>query len=293
MGYPGGKGGAGIAQLIINQQPPHVHYIEPFLGGGAVMRAKRPAFRNTAIDLDPRPIAAFSPSAAASNFSTMVDDGVQWLIDHGRELRIDALVYCDPPYLMETRRSQRRIYREEFTDDDHWRLLRVLRELRCMVQLSGYWSKLYAKRLSDWRVIRFQNSTRRGPREECLWMNYPEPTALHDWRFLGDDFRERERIKRKTARWTARIAALPLLERTSLLSAMASSLAGRGEGISRAAVIGVSDERIPQPGRIGENGVAGSCRRHTLDLAMPRASSPGSAREAIIDRTAPETAVLQ
>ena len=32
---------------------------------------------------------------------------------------------------------------------------------------------------------------------EWVWMNYPEPIALHDYRYLGEDFREREPIKRK------------------------------------------------------------------------------------------------
>lgn len=30
MRYPGGKGGAGVFQTIINQFPPHRVYIEPF-----------------------------------------------------------------------------------------------------------------------------------------------------------------------------------------------------------------------------------------------------------------------
>lgn len=34
MTYPGGKGASGAVQTIINQQPPHSAYIEPFVGGG-------------------------------------------------------------------------------------------------------------------------------------------------------------------------------------------------------------------------------------------------------------------
>jgi hypothetical protein len=41
MSYPGGKGGSGVYQTIINQQPPHEVYIEPFLA----------AFRAVAINL--------------------------------------------------------------------------------------------------------------------------------------------------------------------------------------------------------------------------------------------------
>ena len=45
MTYPGGKAGAGVWQRIINQMPPHRLYVEPFVGAGAVLRAKRPAER--------------------------------------------------------------------------------------------------------------------------------------------------------------------------------------------------------------------------------------------------------
>jgi hypothetical protein len=53
MAYPGGKSGAGVYQRIISLMPPHRVYIEPFLGGGAVLRLKRPAEINIGIDLDP------------------------------------------------------------------------------------------------------------------------------------------------------------------------------------------------------------------------------------------------
>ena len=52
MPYPGGKNGAGVFQKLINMIPPHETYIEPFLGGGAIMRLKRPAMLNIGVDLD-------------------------------------------------------------------------------------------------------------------------------------------------------------------------------------------------------------------------------------------------
>lgn len=59
---------------------------------------------------------------------------------------------------------------------------------------------------------------------EHLWMNYPEPIALHDYRYLGADYRQRERITRKIKRWQRKLANMPTLERQALLAAMASTV---------------------------------------------------------------------
>lgn len=216
MAYPGGKGGAGVYQAIVNQQPPHDAYIEPFLGGGAVLRAKRPAARNIGVDLSAEVVATWSTVAGVD---VVHGCGIAYLESYpwtGREL-----VYVDPPYVRSARRSARDIYDYEMTDDDHARLLAVLRRLPCAVQVSGYWSALYGSSLPGWRLVQFQAQTRGGaPATECLWMNYPEPPALHDYRFLGRSYRERERIKRKVTRWAEGLARLPALERQAILSGL-------------------------------------------------------------------------
>lgn len=259
MSYPGGKGASGAIQQIINQQPPHRVYIEAFLGGGAVMRAKRPASVNFGFDLDSAAIDNFN-DVAGGIANLAVVDAIQWLESPPFSLRADTLVYCDPPYLLATRAHQR-IYRCELTDLQHRRFLRVVRSLNCMVQISGYYSSLYAEMLGDWRLVTFQVATRGTPitgkmATECLWMNYPAPAALHDYRYLGGNFRERERIKRKTSRWLCRVNRLPQLERLALLSALSAA-----------------------PAPIAQNGGPGS-----------RAENSDGAR---CDRTSENTAVLQ
>ena len=217
MAYPGAKNGAGVYQTIINQIPPHDVYIEPYLGSGAIMRAKRPApVANIGIELSSKTIAAFG-------------DTEGFLINCGRALDFlttfnfmgQEFVYCDPPYVRSTRRSSKDIYEFEMSDDDHCELLNVLKMLPCNVMISGYPSDLYEMYLSDWRYELFITRTRQGSAEECIWMNYPEPTVLHDYSFLGDNFRERERIKRKATRWAKRLASLPPLERLAILSEFA------------------------------------------------------------------------
>lgn len=75
--------------------------------------------------------------------------------------------------------------------------------------------------LKTWNRVDFLAMTRGGPAIESLWMNYDPPSALHDYSYAGADFRERERIKRKKARWKARLEKLPPIERQAILEILA------------------------------------------------------------------------
>jgi DNA adenine methylase len=271
MTYPGGKNGAGVYQKIINLMPPHDVYIEPFLGGGAVMRLKRPAKLNIGIDLVASALSAVEASIArdgaprstrgafldlagmpatvlhghphsanparpagrgkngdedrssrngeAAEFRFIEGNGIDFL--YAYDFKGSYLVYCDPPYLMSTR-SGKRLYEHEMSDADHRRLLRVLQDLPCYVMLSGYLSEMYSQALRGWSWTGFPAMTRGGQlARQTLWYNFPAPVALHDYSYLGGNFRERERIKRKKVRWTERLKRMPTLERQALLSAIA------------------------------------------------------------------------
>lgn len=239
MVYPGGKSGAGVYQQIINQMPPHQIYVEGFLGGGSIMRIKRPArLANIAIDSDDRVIKAFGEHPNIYNYHGLVGCALAWMEDIEHNLfsmlgvrgigidklyKQDVMIYLDPPYLLETRRSQRRIYRYELEESDHRRLLEIITGLECNIMLSGYASDLYDNALTNWRRVTFKSQTRVGVAWEVLWMNYPEPTELHDYSHVGSDYRERERIKRLIKRWQARIAKMDMIQRAALMQALDSS----------------------------------------------------------------------
>ncbi len=61
--------------------------------------------------------------------------------------------------------------------------------------------------------------TRGGPRIEKLWMNYSAADIAISG-YEGLHFTDRQRIKRKAARWTDNYRDMPLLERRAVLSAM-------------------------------------------------------------------------
>jgi hypothetical protein len=219
--YPGGKAGDGVYQAIINQIPPHDLYIEPFAGGFAIGRHKRPTAASIAIDADGRAVETLR-ALGLPGVIVIHGDAISLLPGCIADSGVPAgrvFVYADPPYLRSVRSDQARLYAHEFwTPEEHQTLLDLLKSLNCMVMLSGYWSEQYAQELSSWRTVSFNAVVRSGAvRREWLWMNYPEPVALHDYAFMGDDYRERERIKRKMVRWRERLRKMDVLERRAIL----------------------------------------------------------------------------
>jgi len=232
MTYPGGKHGAGVYQRIINQIPPHRVYIEGCVGGGAILKQKRPAAISYAIDIDPGAVGGLA-GAVPDGTRLINADVIGWL--EAYPFDGSEFVYLDPPYLLETRRSAEPIYRYEFTTEQHARLLDVITRVPSRVMISGYPSAMYAAALAEWRELRLTVPTRQGPAEEALWMNYPRPAVLHDYRFIGDDRRRRQDLARQRRRWARRFAALPPLQRSAILEVLRGIHAGEDlDGIDAA-----------------------------------------------------------
>jgi DNA adenine methylase len=220
--YPGRK--RVIAKRIVSLMPAHDRYVEAFAGTADVLRLKRPAKQSIAIDLSTSQLTALPKGALPIGTTVICGDAVRWLEEHASELGLETLVYLDPPYLLSTRTH--RFYEHELeTDQEHSALLTILQELRCHVMISGYWSPLYAAMLEPWATEQIGTMTRGGPRTEWLWMNFraDHGLQLHDTRFLGRGFRERERINRKKRRWAKRLAAMDPAERQAIREALDGS----------------------------------------------------------------------
>jgi len=85
-----------------------------------------------------------------------------------------TLVYCDPPYLHDTR-GDSSAYGFEMEEGEHVALAKVLHRCKGKVAISGYRNHLMDKLYKDWR--RFdaplkQCHSIKKIRQECLWMNY-------------------------------------------------------------------------------------------------------------------------
>lgn len=209
MRYPGGKGKT--FQHVINVMPPHRVYIETHLGGGAVMRHKKPAATNIGIDADSDVITAWQ-AQSYPKVDLVWGRAEEYLANY--DYRGDELIYVDPPYHPDTRR-QGRVYRKDYSASDHEKLLDLLGSLPCKVIISGYMSSLYRARLAEWHTRTFLAKTQTDVREEVLWLNFSPPEVLHDNRYIGEDFRARQAAKRRLQRLQGKVSRMAPVERAA------------------------------------------------------------------------------
>lgn len=225
--YFGGKNGPGIAQQIINHIRPHQVYAEVFGGSGAVLQMKKPAEVNYFNDLDRKVWQAWKDAGSRIDIPNLYITSTcaiemlrQWHFhSHNR-----YCFYLDPPYPLKSRRSDRKVYRHEMTDAQHYDLLDTVRHMpeNADVLISTYENPIYAEALADWSCHTFQAQTRKGSATEYLYMNYTiEDGILHQFDLLGTDWIDRQRIRRKIDRKVKQLLSLPATERQAILHAMA------------------------------------------------------------------------
>lgn len=215
-GYLGSKATSGLCQALISMMPPHATYIETHLGGGAIMKRKAPSLRNIGIDLDPQPLSEFECTYPVELINGCAHEFLKSFPFTGTE----ELVYCDPPYLLQTRSSPERYrYRFEYTDEDHLALLEILCGLPCKVILSGYPSELYDTTLKDWNSSEIQVMNQAGVRTEKIWFNF-EIDRYHWSSYAGKNYTHRQTIRRKAANWAKNYRKMPRHARMAVLAAI-------------------------------------------------------------------------
>lgn len=231
--YPGGKNGSGVYQNIINLIPPHDIYIEGFLGSGAILKNKKLALFSICLDLNEKCLDV-GRELNLSGCIFIKQDTISYLnffcclLPVLKYCGMDPFIYLDPPYPMEVRRSKRKIYKYEFTTRDHIRLLEVAGSTNCPVMISSYKNGLYEYYLKTWKRVDYPAVIQTGLVTESVYINYDPPEVLHDYRYIGKDFREREKNKGIVFRNVSKINRLPAALKNALLQKLG---VGYGSGI--------------------------------------------------------------
>jgi len=83
----------------------------------------------------------------------------------------ETLIYCDPPYLPSTCRSN--LYKDKMTEAEHIELLKILKDSAAQIIISGYDNELYDDTLAGWHTDTVATTIRLGlHRTEKIWFNF-------------------------------------------------------------------------------------------------------------------------
>jgi hypothetical protein len=104
--------------------------------------------------------------------------------------------------------------------NDHIDFLATANTVKSNCMISHYPCKLYDEALSGWHKHTFLSMTRSGQALECCYMNYEKPTILADFSYLGNNFIQRQQLKRKSHRLVSKISSLPAIEQQYLLNVL-------------------------------------------------------------------------
>jgi DNA adenine methylase len=93
----------------------------------------------------------------------------------------NALFYCDPPYMADTR-TDKAYYKDEMTKDDHEDLLKLVTTATGKIAISGYETELYMDYLKDFKLyqkdvpmhscgmVKSYDQDTHPRKMECLWV---------------------------------------------------------------------------------------------------------------------------
>lgn len=217
--YPGAKGNSGIQQFLINNIPFHLRFFELFAGTAKLFYTKKEAKASLLSDIDIRVCIEHGKEKRQKGYNVDVCHGSydSVLHDFGLNFTRQDFIYLDPPYPESSRRGGKLYKHEMLTDEEHEYFLSKVIAIDANIMISTRENPLYSRMLKDWRKKEFHTSDRGGNCTELIYMNYPEPEILHQYDYVGHDFTDRQRIKRKRENIVKKLSSMPAVEKMSLI----------------------------------------------------------------------------
>lgn len=224
--YFGGKNRDGVYQRIINLIPDTKVFIELFAGSAPfTRRAYREDVKYILVEKDElqhkKLLRYFSSKKNVTVIKTCVLEYLKKL-KYQPWYNTSVVLYLDPPYPHSCRKNPKGCkYKHELTDDQHFELIQIVQDLACKIILSSYHNKIYSRQLSYWNKKEIKTNDRAlRTRWEVAWYNFPLPDKLLTYEYLGEDYRERYRIKGIISRNISKIKRMPAAEQNAYLHAL-------------------------------------------------------------------------
>lgn len=237
--YPGGKNGNGTYQHLINHVPAHKTRIIGTAGNCGLQWNIARAEQTIINDIDPVVILKWELlkfKYQTNEYQTSNLDVLELLTK--KEIKNvsecvsitylkfdfqDVFIYIDLPYLMDSRKSQQKLYQFEAETEHHKQVLEACKKFRfAKIMISHYPCEIYDTLLAGWHTHDYKSMTRHGLADERIYMNYEKPTILHDYSYIGDNFRQREALKRVKTNMVKKLERLEPVLRNSILTQLIS-----------------------------------------------------------------------
>lgn len=221
--YPGSKAVSGFKQQFFNILPKAHVYYDLFGGSGAVAELIRDEDSSATIIYNEIDHHVFLLAKAISRASHTYNWDYRLVIS-STPLSLKKIFYCDPPYLMDTRKSKRNIYNYEWDENEHLNFINYVQKegnySNSLFIISHYPCELYDKLVTEnkWNKREFEVATRNGVATEALYFNFdPVKQDLLTYKYLGKNNTDRQRIKRYQNNMLKRIKQLPMQEKKAML----------------------------------------------------------------------------
>lgn len=209
--YIGNKAIPGVFQKIINEIPLHDYYVEGFAGSGAIGRLLPAGTAKHFNDLNTDILQRINVKAGGTVIKSSLD-----ILDLLQLISVrsgNPFAFLDPPYLLKSR-NYRQLYEHEMSVVDHSNFLAAVQKLNFNCMIIHPQCEMYDHALQSWRSVQIKIRYNRKTSIEKLYMNYSRPSILQTSKYLGNDCWDRQRIKRKAARFLTKGMHLPFPEPT-------------------------------------------------------------------------------
>lgn len=219
--YVGNKSILSLYPKILGIMPKHEVFWELFAGSAQITRKKEPAKINICVELDLAVISNYLAGQLPPGTAVINNCAIS-LLDNLKHFGKDHLIYADPPYLIHSRKSQKKLYNCELTIKQHLDFLDKANEVNCNMIISHYDDSLYNEILKSWNKITTKVSYRGVVMNEAIYYNYDATEGqLHSTASAGANKDLRQRKKRRVERWLNKFKELPNYERQAIIEALA------------------------------------------------------------------------
>ncbi len=190
--YIGNKDFSNVIHFLVNRLPKSERYFSLFYGSGGLEKSIYTAAAHFICAEKNPDCKKYETSMSTIEYYDYKD-----LLEENVFTQED-FVFADPPYMFSTRRDARKYYKFEFDLNDHIEFLNYMISLPCRIMITHPECDLYNEYLKDWKRVDLKYMTQQGWFTDSVYMNYePDEMELLNYDCLGNDFVDRQRIKRQ------------------------------------------------------------------------------------------------